>query len=77
MHGYILINCDLGAEGNVVEEMKRVPGVTGACLVFGAYDVLAEVHTETPEDFERTITHRIRRLSGVMSTMTLAVFDPE
>ena len=46
MHDYILINCDLGAEGNVVEEMKRVPGVTDACLVLGAYDVLAEVHRD-------------------------------
>ncbi len=52
MHkGYILLNCDLGAEEYVVDELKHISQVKNAYLTFGAYDVVADVPTETQEDF--------------------------
>jgi DNA-binding Lrp family transcriptional regulator len=78
MHiGYILLNCDLGAEEYIVEELKRIPEIKNAYLTFGAYDVIAEVHAETQEDFEKTVSNKIRRLARVVSTMTLNVVNPE
>lgn len=78
MHiGYILLNCDLGAEEYIVEELKRIPEIKKAYLTFGAYDVIAEVHAETQEDFEKTVSNKIRRLARVVSTMTLNVVNPE
>ena len=78
MHiGYILLNCDLGAEEYIVEELKRIPEIKNAYLTFGAYDVIAEVHAETQEDFEKTVSNKIRRLTRVVSTMTLNVVNPE
>lgn len=78
MHvGYILLNCDLGAEEYIVEELKQIPEVKNAYLTFGAYDVIAEIHAETQEQFEKTVASRIRRLSRVVSTMTLNVVNPE
>ena len=45
MHvGYILLNCDLGAEEYIIEELKQIPEVKNAYLTFGAYDVIVEVH---------------------------------
>lgn len=77
MHvGYVLINCDLGAEEHVVEELRQISHVKNAYLTFGAYDVIAEIHADTQEDFERTVADRIRRLSRVASTMTLNVVGP-
>lgn len=76
MHkGYILLNCDLGAEEYVVDELKHISQVKNAYLTFGAYDVVAEVQTETQEEFEKAIAV-IRRLSRVVSTMTLNVLNP-
>jgi len=78
MHvGYILLNCDLGAEEYIVEELKQIPQVKNAYLTFGAYDVIAEVHANSQEDFEKTISSKIRKLTRVVSTMTLNVVNPE
>ncbi|HXW03184.1 MAG TPA: Lrp/AsnC ligand binding domain-containing protein [Nitrosarchaeum sp.] len=75
--GYILLNCDLGAEEYIVEELKHIPEVKNAYLTFGAYDVIAEVHANTQEDFEKTVSSKIRKLARVVSTMTLNVINPE
>jgi len=78
MHiGYILLNCDLGAEEYILDELKRITEVKKAYLTFGAYDIIAEVHAETQEDFEKTVSTKIRKLSRVISTMTLNVANPE
>ena len=78
MHvGFILMNCDLGAEEYILDELKRIPRVKKAYLTFGAYDIIAEVHAETQEDFDKTVATKIRRLARVVSTMTLNVVNPE
>lgn len=77
MHmGFILLNCDLGAEEYVIDELKQMSKVTNAYLTFGAYDVIAEVHTENQDEFEKTVS-AIRKLSRVVSTMTLNVINPK
>ena len=77
MHkGFILLNCDLGAEEYIVDELKQLQDVSNAYLTFGAYDVIAEIQTEKPEEFAKVIA-TIRKLSRVVSTMTLNVVNPE
>ena len=77
MHrGFILLNCDLGAEEYIVDELKQMNDVSNAYLTFGAYDVIAEIHTENQNQFEKAIA-TIRKLSRVVSTMTLNVIVPE
>ncbi len=77
MHkGFILLNCDLGAEEYIVDELKQMQDVTNAYLTFGAYDVIAEIQTDNQEEFEKAIAV-IRKLSRVVSTMTLNVITPE
>ncbi len=77
MHkGFILLNCDLGAEEYIVEELKQMADVTNAYLTFGAYDVIAEIETQDQDGFEKAIG-KIRKLSRVVSTMTLNVINPE
>lgn len=77
MHkGFILLNCDLGAEEYIVEELKQMPNVKNAYLTFGAYDVIGEIHTEDQDSFEKAIA-AIRQLSRVVSTMTLNIINPE
>ncbi|MGY5150565.1 MAG: Lrp/AsnC ligand binding domain-containing protein [Candidatus Nitrosopumilus sp. bin_68KS] len=77
MHkGFILLNCDLGAEEYIVDELKHMQDVNNAYLTFGAYDVVAEVQTQNQDEFEKVIAS-IRKLSRVVSTMTLNVIQPE
>ena len=77
MHvGFILLNCDLGAEEYVVYELKQMSSVSSAYLTFGAYDIIAEVHADNQDEFEKTVSE-IRKLSRVVSTMTLNVINPD
>ena len=78
MHiGYVLLNCDLGAEEYNVEELRQIPEIKTAYLTFGAYDVIAEIHANSQKDFEKTVSSKIRKLARVVSTMTLNVVNPE
>ena len=50
--------------------------VSNAYLTFGAYDVIADIETDDQEEFEKAIAV-IRKLTRVVSTMTLNVITPE
>jgi len=78
MHiGFVLLNCDLGAEEYILEELQQVNEIKNAYVTFGAYDIIAEIHADTQEDFEKTVSLKIRQLSRVVSTMTLNVIKGE
>lgn len=74
--GFVLLNCDLGAEEYIVEELNHMDHIENAHLTFGAYDVIAEIQTDNQDAFEKTVAS-IRKLSRVVSTMTLNVLTPE
>jgi len=71
------MNCDLGAEEYLIEELCKIPEVSHAYVTFGAYDIIAEIDAESQEDFEKTISLKIRRLARIVSTMTLNVVDTQ
>ena len=50
--------------------------IDNAYLTFGAYDVIAEIETEDQEGFEKVVAV-IRKLSRVVSTMTLNVINTD
>ena len=74
MHkGFVLLNCDLGAEEFIVDELRKISQVSQAYVTFGAYDVIAEINTDSQEDFDETVSFKIRRLTRIVSIMTLNV----
>ena len=74
--GFILLNCDLGAEEYIVDQLNQMTIIDNAYLTFGAYDVIAEIETEDQEEFEKVVA-TIRKLSRVVSTMTLNVINTD
>jgi len=74
MHvGFVLLNCDLGSEEYILEELNNINGIDHAYITFGAYDVIAEIHAEDQLEFDEIVSMKIRRLARVVSTMTLNV----
>ncbi len=71
--GYVLINCDLGAEEYVADEIRKISQVAEVQLTFGAYDIVAKVLTSDQDEFDGAIAEKMRSLSRVVSTMTLSV----
>ena len=68
---YILINCNMGSEESVINDLKSIPGVKNVNGVFGAYDIIVEVQTLTVDKLRETITMKIRKISGTRTTLTL------
>lgn len=72
---YVLINCDMGSEGSVINDIKSIAGVKSVNGVFGAYDVIVEVQTPTIDNLRETITMKMRKLEGVRTTLTLMAIE--
>lgn len=70
-----MINCDLGSEQYVIDELKKIDGVKEVHGTFGAYDVLAKVEAEQVEPLRETITWKIRKIDKIRSTLTLMAIE--
>ena len=70
---FVLINADLGAEDDLISELKKITNVTEVYQVYGVYDLVAKVEADTTEKVKEAITWSIRRLGKVRSTLTLIV----
>jgi len=68
---YVLINCDLGSEDDVIEALKNVEDVKEIQGTFGAYDIIAKVDNSELDTLRETITWKIRKIDRIRSTLTL------
>ena len=68
---YVLINCDLGSEKQVIEEIKNLENVKEVHGTFGSYDIIATVESKTPDIVRQTVIGKIRKLDHIRSTLTL------
>jgi len=68
---YVLINCDLGFEEQIIEELKHLSDVREAHEIFGAYDILAKVESDQISTLRESVMCEIRKIDKVRSTVTL------
>jgi len=68
---YILINCEIGSEEEVITALKNIDSIKEVHGTFGAYDILAKIESPQVEDLRETITWKIRKIDKIRSTLTL------
>ncbi len=68
---FVLINCDLGAEKQVIGELKNLKNIKEVHGILGSYDILATVESKTTEKVRQTVIGQIRNLDHIRSTLTL------
>ena len=68
---YVLINCDIGSEEDVISHLKTIDGVKEVHGTFGAYDIIAEIESDDKETLRDTILWKIRKIERIRSTLTL------
>ena len=68
---YVLINCELGYEESIIQELKNLDSVIDVHGRFGAYDILAKIESPTVDVLRETITWKIRKIDQIRSTLTL------
>jgi DNA-binding Lrp family transcriptional regulator len=71
--GYVLINCELGYEDEIVNELKNLPGFVEINKVHGVYDMILKIKADTMEKLKETVSWHIRKNDKVKATLTLIV----
>lgn len=72
---FVFINAELGSEDEVVSELRKMDSVKEANVVNGAYGIVAKVKAHTMDKLREVIASKVRRLSGVRSTLTMMVVE--
>jgi DNA-binding Lrp family transcriptional regulator len=72
---FVLINAEIGSENAVLAELKKIENVKEAYVVYGVYDIIAKVESDTMDKLKAMVTWRVRRLDKVRSTLTMIVVE--
>ena len=72
---FVLINTEIGAEEEVLAELKKVSEVKEAYMVYVVYDIIARIQAESMEKLKEIVSWKIRRLDKVRSTLTMLVIE--
>ncbi len=79
---YVLLNSDLGSDETIISKIKEILDkeenikyeVQG---VYGVYDIVLKVSSDNSEKLRGVITHKIRKISKVQSTLTMMVIEEQ
>jgi len=68
---YILIQCDLGSEVEIIQELGKVQEITEVRGTYGIYDIFCKIEADSKDVLDGIITNKIRKVSKIRSTITL------
>ena len=74
IEAYVLINCDLGLEDAVMKELIAIPEVSEVKGVFGVYDIIVKIYTDSQDEIKRAIA-RVRAIDKIKSSLTMMVIE--
>lgn len=74
---YVLMNCELGSEKEIIDNLKKFEGVKEAHGTLGLYDIIAQLEAESEQKIQEIITGKIRKMPKIRSTMTLTRSESE
>jgi DNA-binding Lrp family transcriptional regulator len=72
---FVLVNVESGSEDEVLKELKAIQGVEEAYFSYGVYDIITKIRADTMEKLKELVTHQVRTLSKVRSTLTLIMME--
>ena len=70
--GYVLISAETGHTEGVLAELEKMDAVEEAYMVYGTFDIVAKIRTDTMDTIKDTII-QVRLLGKVRSTQTMVV----
>ena len=72
---YVMLNCELGAESEIIEKLKELEQVQDVFETIGTHDMLVKLQAENFEKIRETVSWNIQKLPKVRSTATLIKKD--
>ena len=58
---YILMNCHLGEEVEVIQSLQKIVGVKEVHGTLGLYDIVAQIECTTDEKIQQIVTQQIEK----------------
>jgi DNA-binding Lrp family transcriptional regulator len=69
---FVLINTnDLMDDDILLDQLKKIDGISEAYKVCGIYDILVKVEAETIDKVLKVVTNRLKSLKNIRSTLTM------
>jgi DNA-binding Lrp family transcriptional regulator len=68
---YVLLNCELGAETDLIEQLKELEQVKDVFETIGTHDVMVKLEAENFEKIREIVSGKIQKLAKIRSTSTL------
>ncbi len=68
---YVLIQCDLGSEVEIIQELGKVQEITEVRGTYGIYDMFCKIEADSKDVLDDIITNKIRKVSKIRSTISL------
>ncbi len=72
---YVMLNCELGAEAEIIEKLKELEQVTDVFETIGTHDMLVKLQADNFEKIREIVSWNIHKLPKVRSTATLIKKD--
>jgi len=72
---YVLFNVESGSEDAVLKQLKNINNVEEAYVSYGVYDLVVRIKADTMEELKNSVTHKIRTINQVRSTLTLIMME--
>lgn len=69
----VMINCEPGAESQIIDEILTIPGVKESLRTTGPYDILTMIESDNVESLKEIIENRIRKIPQIRATTTLVI----
>ncbi len=69
---YLLIQCDMGAETDIIQKLMEIPEVKEVRGTYGVYDIFAKLESDSREKLDEILTNNIRKIPKIRSTNTLS-----
>ena len=72
---YVMLNCELGAEAEIIEKLKELEQVVDVFETIGTHDMLVKLQADNFEKIREIVSRNIQQLPKVRSTSTLIKKD--
>ncbi len=66
-----MINCELGAEADLIEKLNEVEQVKDVFETIGTHDMMVKLEAENFEKIREIVSWNIQKLDKIRSTSTL------
>lgn len=72
---YMMLNCELGAEAEIIEKLKELEEVKDVFETIGTHDMMVKLQADNFEKIREIVSWNIQKLPKVRSTATLIKKD--